>query len=151
MTMKPTNDNEKADVEKADGDENGVDDVQASPPISLNGHENDHSSDSGRSSIDPATIWDEPVEPISRHSTRRAQSRASSNRSRALVIIPRSKRRGLFASLALVPEAESPYEYKNSTKWFITFVIALATAAAPLGSTVFYREFIALSIDDAEC
>jgi hypothetical protein len=46
----------------------------------------------------------------------------------------------LFASLAIVPEVESPYDYKNSTKWGITLTVALATAAAPLGSTIFYRE-----------
>ena len=68
------------------------------------------------------------------------QSRASSRRSRRPVPVPRSERRGLFASLAIVPEVESPYDYKNSTKWGITLTVALATAAAPLGSTIFYRE-----------
>jgi hypothetical protein len=69
----------------------------------------------------------------------RSRSRASTTRSRALTIVPRSQRRGVLARLALVPEVERPYEYKNSTKWGITLTIALATAAAPLGSSIFYR------------
>lgn len=69
----------------------------------------------------------------------RSPSRASSARSRPLSIVPRAKRRGLFARFAVVPEVDRPYDYKNSTKWGITFTIALATAAAPLGSSIFYR------------
>ncbi|KAL7821230.1 MFS general substrate transporter [Trichoderma aethiopicum] len=68
----------------------------------------------------------------------RSRSRASTTRSRTLTIVPRSQRRGVLARLALVPEVERPYEYKNSTKWGITLTIALATAAAPLGSSIFY-------------
>jgi hypothetical protein len=71
----------------------------------------------------------------------RARSRASSSRSRVAAIVPRSRRRGLFAALALIPEVERPYEYKRSTKWAITAVISLATAAAPMGSSIFYRAF----------
>lgn len=69
----------------------------------------------------------------------RTRSRASSTRSRPLTIVPRSKRRGLFGRFALVPEVERPYDYKNSTKWTITAAISLATAAAPMGSSIFYR------------
>ena len=66
-------------------------------------------------------------------------SRTTTAQSRALIIVPRSKRRGLFARFSLVPEVERPYDYKNSTKWFITLMVALAGAAAPFGSSVFYR------------
>jgi len=60
--------------------------------------------------------------------------------SRALSIVPRSRRRGLLGRFAcIIPEVERPYEYKNSTKWFITFIIALAAAAAPMGSAIFLR------------
>ncbi|KAL6891726.1 MFS general substrate transporter [Trichoderma longibrachiatum] len=68
----------------------------------------------------------------------RSRSRASTTRSRTLTIVPRAQRRGVLARLTLVPEVERPYEYKNSTKWGITLTIALATAAAPLGSSIFY-------------
>lgn len=70
----------------------------------------------------------------------RTRSRASSVRSRPLTIVPRSKRRGLLGKFAIVPEVERPYDYKNSTKWTITAAISLATAAAPMGSSIFYRE-----------
>lgn len=70
----------------------------------------------------------------------RTRSRASSVRSRPLTIVPKTKRRGLLAKFAIVPEVERPYDYKNSTKWTITAAISLATAAAPMGSSIFYRE-----------
>ncbi|KAI8672711.1 MFS domain-containing protein [Fusarium sp. Ph1] len=88
--------------------------------------------------IEPVTLG-EPLGHIdTRRSAKRSCSRASSARSRPLSIVPRSKRRGLFGSLTLVPEIAYPPDYKNSTKWGLTFIIALATAAAPLGSTVVY-------------
>lgn len=70
----------------------------------------------------------------------RTRSRASSMRSRPVSIVPRAKRRGLFGRFTVIPEVEKPYDYKNSTKWTITAAIALATAAAPMGSSIFYRE-----------
>ncbi|RKL48630.1 hypothetical protein BFJ72_g1529 [Fusarium proliferatum] len=95
--------------------------------------------------IEPVMLG-EPLGHIdTRRSTRRAQSRASSARSRALSVVPRSKRRGLFAKLTLVPEIAYPPDYKNSTKWFLTGIIALATAAAPLGSTIVYRKSLGKS------
>lgn len=56
------------------------------------------------------------------------------------VIIPRSKRRGFLGSVTVIPEIERPYNYANRTKWVITGVIALASAAAPLGSAIFFRK-----------
>ena len=55
------------------------------------------------------------------------------------VKVPRSKRRGLFARFALVAEIEEPKHYSRGIKWYITFVIALAAVAAPLGSTIILR------------
>lgn len=75
----------------------------------------------------------------SQHSDDRPISRASSRQSRALAVVPRSKRRGLFARVAIIPEVECPYDYKGSTKWTITAIIGLAGAAAPFGSSIFYR------------
>ena len=50
-------------------------------------------------------------------------------------IIPRKKRRGLFASLVIgIPEIEDPKQYSKKTKGFIVFVIAMAAIAAPMGS-----------------
>lgn len=54
--------------------------------------------------------------------------------------VARSKRRGLFGQLALVAEVENPKTYPRRMKWFITFVVALAGATAPMGSAIFLRE-----------
>jgi hypothetical protein len=49
-------------------------------------------------------------------------------------VIPRKKRRGLFASLVIgIPEIEDPKQYSKKTKGFIVFVIAMAAIAAPMG------------------
>lgn len=69
----------------------------------------------------------------------RSHSRASSARSRPLVIVPRKERRGLFAQLALIPEVERPYDYSRKTKWMITTIVAFAAAGSPLGSNILYR------------
>ncbi|KAF2502687.1 MFS general substrate transporter [Lophium mytilinum] len=45
-------------------------------------------------------------------------------------------RRGLFASLALIPEVTNPYHYPRRTKWMITVLVAIAGMAAPLGSAI---------------
>ncbi|CAK7269321.1 hypothetical protein SEPCBS119000_003510 [Sporothrix epigloea] len=58
--------------------------------------------------------------------------------SRTPTIVPRSKRRGLFGSFAILPEVERPYEYQNKTKWLITLIVALSAAGGPLGSSIFY-------------
>lgn len=69
----------------------------------------------------------------------RSQSRASSARSRPLVIVPRAERRGLFAHFVLIPEVERPYDYSRKTKWLITLIVALAAAGGPIGSNIMYR------------
>ena len=71
----------------------------------------------------------------------RSKSKSSSVRSRPLSIVPRHKRRGLLGKLALIPEVDRPYDYKRSTKWLITLLVALAAAAAPMGSAIFLREY----------
>lgn len=72
----------------------------------------------------------------------RSLGRRSSRFSRNLAPIPRAERRGLFGRFAIIPEIARPYDYRNSTKWVITAIVALAGAAAPIGSSVFYRESI---------
>ena len=56
------------------------------------------------------------------------------------VKVPRSQRRGLLGRLTILAEVEEPKHYPNSVKWFITFVIAVAAMAAPLGSTILFRK-----------
>jgi hypothetical protein len=49
-------------------------------------------------------------------------------------VIPRRKRRGLFASVVIgIPEIEDPVQYSNKIKGFILFIIATAAVAAPMG------------------
>ena len=78
-------------------------------------------------------VYGEQCEPC------RTRSRQSSVLSRPLTMVPRSERRGWFARLALIPEVDRPYNYKNSTKWTITATVSFATAVAPMGSSIFYR------------
>ena len=96
------------------------------------------SSDNQRDLVSAATVC-EPSGVLCSPSRTRSRSRASSTCSRPLTIVPRAKRRGLFARFALVPEVARPYDYKDSTKWTITTVISLATAAAPMGSSIVFR------------
>ncbi|KID76316.1 Major facilitator superfamily domain, general substrate transporter, partial [Metarhizium brunneum ARSEF 3297] len=78
----------------------------------------------------------------------RTASRASSTtRPGTVAIVPRAQRRGLFAGLAITPEVERPYDYRNSTKWGITATIALATLAAPMGSSIFYPALHGLTVE----
>jgi len=69
----------------------------------------------------------------------RTRSRArSSNRSVRpdAVKVPFSERRGLFPRLCIFAEVTEPYDYTRRKKWIITFIIACAGAAAPMGSSL---------------
>ena len=55
------------------------------------------------------------------------------------VKVPKARRRGLFARFSILAEVEEPKHYPRRTKWFITFIIALAAIAAPLGSAIILR------------
>jgi hypothetical protein len=54
--------------------------------------------------------------------------------------IPRSKRRGLLGFIVLIAEVEDANTYPRSTKWLLTWTMALMAWLAPLGGTIFYRE-----------
>ena len=53
--------------------------------------------------------------------------------------VPRSQRRGLFGRFTVLAEVEEPKHYSRRTKWYITFVVALAAIAAPMGSAIIFR------------
>lgn len=53
--------------------------------------------------------------------------------------VPRSMRRGLLGRCSLLAEVHEPKDYPRSTKWYVTFVVSLAGATAPLASTVIFR------------
>ncbi|KAI9813188.1 MAG: hypothetical protein M1832_006360 [Thelocarpon impressellum] len=67
--------------------------------------------------------------------------------SRARSVIPRSKRRGLLGRWTVLPELAEPYEYSRYVKWFLTFVIAVAGAAATMGSNIFFPALPQLTRD----
>lgn len=69
-------------------------------------------------------------------------SRSVSVQSRPISLrkVPTSARTGLLGRLSLLYEAEDPKGYPRKIKWFITFNIALAAVAAPLGSSIILRE-----------
>ncbi|KAL9638926.1 MAG: hypothetical protein Q9164_001235 [Protoblastenia rupestris] len=69
---------------------------------------------------DVKALWDELTPPVVR--------------------VPLSKRRGLFGRFAVVAEVTEPKHYPRSTKWFITFVVALASMVTPLGSTIIFHK-----------
>lgn len=56
------------------------------------------------------------------------------------VKVPRSQRRGLFGRFTIVAEVEQPKHYSRRIKWYITFVVALAAVAAPMGSAIIFRK-----------
>ena len=70
----------------------------------------------------------------------RPPERRISSFAKTATVVPRSERRGLFGRFSVIPEIETPYEYTNRTKWLITAVVALAAAASPMGSGIFYRK-----------
>lgn len=102
-------------------------------------HGDDHSEHSERALSADDSI--EPAPPQPSQDDARPKFRSSSVRPGPLSIVPRSKRRGLLGRFAIIPEVERPYDYGNGTKWAITAITALAGAAAPMGSTIFYRRF----------
>ena len=55
--------------------------------------------------------------------------------------VPRRERRGLLAQFALLPEVDEPKNYSRRKKWIITFIVAIAAAAAPIGSGLLLREY----------
>jgi hypothetical protein len=136
--MRPDGIPEKVDVEQHAGDKGR--ERRPTTASEKSRLENDD-DESLHDNIEHVVTLGESIGSIENRSVRRVQSRASSARSRPLSVIPRSKRRGLLGRLTVVPEVENPYDYKPSTKWSLTFIIALATAAAPLGSTIFYRQY----------
>ncbi|MCJ1419877.1 hypothetical protein MMC32_006233 [Xylographa parallela] len=65
----------------------------------------------------------------------------------AAVKTPRSQRRGLLARFAILAEVEEPKHYSRRSKWFITFVVALAAVAAPIGSAIFFPSLLQVADD----
>ncbi|PYH46792.1 MFS transporter [Aspergillus saccharolyticus JOP 1030-1] len=67
-----------------------------------------------------------------------ASSHTSDEQQDDPVVVPRLERRGLFGQFTLLAEVQDPKVYPRKTKWFITFIVAVAGAAAPMGSSIFF-------------
>lgn len=102
--------------------------------MGLNGRSED--TDSDTNSISPASSLPPVVEGKSPEDV---PPRQASSVYEEPIPVPRSKRRGLFAQFTLLAEVENPKAYPRRTKWFITFIVAVAAAAAPMGSSIFFR------------
>ncbi|MCJ1310068.1 hypothetical protein MMC25_003729 [Agyrium rufum] len=63
------------------------------------------------------------------------------------VKVPRSKRRGILGRFTVLAEVEQPLHYTRHQKWFITFVVASAAIAAPIGSAIFFPSLEEVSRD----
>ena len=63
-----------------------------------------------------------------------------------VVRVPLSKRKGLFGRFAVVAGVTEPKHNPRSTKWFITFVVALAGMVAPLVSTIVFRKHFGVDL-----
>ena len=72
-----------------------------------------------------------------------AISRSISTQSKPLSLrkVPVSQRNGWLSRLSLLYEAEEPKSYPRKVKWFITFEVAIAAIAAPMGSAIILRAF----------
>ncbi|KAK0638824.1 major facilitator superfamily domain-containing protein [Cercophora newfieldiana] len=78
---------------------------------------------------------------------RAPQNRRASSFAKTATVVPRSERRGLFGRFSIIPEIDRPYDYTRKTKWAITAIVALAAAASPMGSGIFYPVLPELSRD----
>ena len=93
--------------------------------------DSDSSSDSEKTLSDRG--YDHEVPPHRECS--RARSSVRSVR-RELEKVPPRQRRGLLGRFTIIAEVTNPYDYSRKTKWMLTFVIAVAGAAAPMASSI---------------
>lgn len=61
--------------------------------------------------------------------------------------VPVSDRRGILARFTVIPEVRYPTAYPRKTKWLLTSFVALAAAAAPIGSAIVMPALLPISHD----
>nr|POF01192.1 mfs transporter ops2 [Quercus suber] len=96
-------------------------------------HSSESTDDSQRTFSDAAHDHQVPTHRSRSHSRARSSTRSAV---REAIVVPRAQRRGLLARLTLIAEITDPYAYARKKKWLLTFVVALAGAAAPMGSSL---------------
>lgn len=121
--------NDSQELEK--GSQENMQETAEHPAVSDAQNDGSHTQDAASmDTIEGIAAEDDTAGPV-------GMAPSASSR-RSIIKIPRSQRRGLSARFAMIPEVEDPYCYKDSTKWLLTLIIALAAAAAPMGSAIFY-------------
>ena len=119
---------------------------QATPPVDVHSNStttewNVQSSGPPERSSTPSTISEDTVPDQGEKDVELAQATSTAQSvCPPPVRVPIAQRRGLFARFSILAEVEEPKHYPRKTKWFITFIIALAAGAAPLGSAIIFRE-----------
>lgn len=105
-----------------------------------------HSIRSSRES--QRTVSEDPHDhqiPPHRYSSR-AQSSARSVRPVA-VTVPKAERRGLLARFCIIDEVTNAWDYTNRMKWIVTAIVAMAGAAAPMGSSIVLPALVDIAAD----
>ncbi|KAL9588037.1 MAG: hypothetical protein Q9203_003156 [Teloschistes exilis] len=135
--------------------------IAPSPPPPI-----DHDKPPSRSSLSSHTVGREDNDAISSHSAvtstilentienkhednvqlEHTTSTADSIHPVAVKVL-KAQRRGLFGRFTVLAEVEEPKDYAQGTKWFITFIVALAAVAAPLGSAIILPSLLDISHD----
>lgn len=133
-------DPEKADAEVDHNVPQDLDGPILHPEVSTTRDGESSKKEDGGGSLHSQTSKETGAVPERPEAPPSAQSKPASLRPRTLTTVPRGERRGLLGRLSIIPEVTRPYDYPNSTKWLITLIVALAAAAAPLGSAIFFRE-----------
>ncbi|KAK6203405.1 A Q resistance multidrug resistance transporter [Scheffersomyces amazonensis] len=105
---------------------------QASDVISLASSLSQHSDDDSEHQVNPIHNGPPDVNPqdFITSKTKSRQSSIKSNR------VPLRNRRGLLASIVLIPEYEDARDYSISIKYTIVFVIAFAAITGPMGTSI---------------
>jgi MFS family permease len=63
------------------------------------------------------------------------------------VKVPRAQRRGLLARVCFIDEITSSFDYSTKMKWTITAIVAVAGAAAPMGSAIVLPALVDITRD----
>lgn len=132
-----SNTDEKISESKEPPEKDGV--LQSPPAVIIKGDDKlRHDSDETGGTL-VATSHNESSGRDSPHSTPNGEVDLESGEGSELkrtpsTVIPRNKRRGLFAQLVIgIPEIDDPVQYSRGIKNFIVFIIACAAIAGPMG------------------
>lgn len=105
--------------------EKGVEKLAASETIPTTEVTNDESQTLDSASSTSRSAQERPTQP-----------ELSKDEAKEAVTVPRSQRRGLLARVAIVPEIKDSKTFSRRVKWGLTFIVAAAGTAGPMGSAI---------------